>query len=382
MGVLNNTAASVLDSVGVSFKTRSTTPDPNTVDFPEGLRIIEIIDGQEDPQSELALVNQFMPHVPFEFGGTQQIVKEYYAGSSEPTVQVLGSRESDVVLRGRFKTKFFKNDSLKVAAEQYRDALDDIRKRGNVLKVTLGEWKRYGFLEEVTFKLNRLVDIEYELKFVIIGDKLPTFDQTNKEQDDNVTKFNKELSDLIVSAQTNADYPAEMPKDIGDVIAGYINDVAEVMSLVTNFVDGIVSDVEKLEAGVNRALGLIKYARAYVSTTKRRIGTIALSASNLGSSFSDTAKQAAAEITNTNYIFEVQASMTSFQNQLAEIKARFAALASSQPLMRHLVVSGETLQRISMKYYNTADNWQAIYNHNKLSSTALVSGTVLEIPRV
>jgi LysM repeat protein len=382
MGVLNDTAASVLDSVGVSFKTRSTTPDPRTVDFPEGLRIIEIIDGVESADSELVLVGQFMPHVPFEFGGTQQIVKEYYAGSSSPTVQVLGARENDVVIRGRLKTKFFKDTNLRQAAEQYQEALDDIRKRGNLLKVTLGEWKRYAFLEESTFKLNRLVDIEYELKLSVIGDTLPTFDQTNKEQDDNVTKFNKQLSDLVVNARAKADYPAEMPKDIGDVIAGYINDVAEVMSVVTNFVDGIVSDVEKLESGVNRALGLVKYARSYVSTTKRRIGSIVLNSTNLGSSFSNTASQAAAEITNSNYLFEVQSFMTSFQNQLAEIRAKFAALSASQPLLRHLVVSGETLQRISMKYYGTAENWQAIYNHNKLSSTALQSGTVLEIPRV
>jgi hypothetical protein len=30
-----------------------------------------------------------------------------------------------------------------------------MRLRGNMVKITLGEWRRYGFIEECTFKMNR-----------------------------------------------------------------------------------------------------------------------------------------------------------------------------------------------------------------------------------
>jgi nucleoid-associated protein YgaU len=73
---------------------------------------------------------------------------------------------------------------------------------------------------------------------------------------------------------------------------------------------------------------------------------------------------------------------TSLSVLLARLQKQFEAIARTTPLARHRVKDGETLQRISIKFYNTADNWKKIYDHNKLTSTQLTVGTVLEIPRV
>jgi len=35
-----------------------------------------------------------------------------------------------------------------------------------------------------------------------------------------------------------------------------------------------------------------------------------------------------------------------------------------------------------MKYYNDASHWSDIYDHNKLTSSTLVVGSILEIPKI
>jgi nucleoid-associated protein YgaU len=61
---------------------------------------------------------------------------------------------------------------------------------------------------------------------------------------------------------------------------------------------------------------------------------------------------------------------------------RFKAMQETTPLTRYRVVDGDSLQKISGRFYSNADHWKKIYDHNKLTSTVLVSGSVLEIPKV
>lgn len=56
------------------------------------------------------------------------------------------------------------------------------------------------------------------------------------------------------------------------------------------------------------------------------------------------------------------------------------ALATRRPRAIHYVVAGESLERISLRYYGTADNWRAIYDANNLDTLLLDGGEKLLIP--
>jgi hypothetical protein len=56
------------------------------------------------------------------------------------------------------------------------------------------------------------------------------------------------------------------------------------------------------------------------------------------------------------------------------------ARAAQHPLTIHVVRQGETLMRLSTRYYGTPNSWRLIYNANDLDSIALVVGTSLIIP--
>ena len=395
MGILNPTVK-IVNPLGIlgNLLPGSKRPKPYGNDFDAGFKIIEIVNGKEQPADQVLLVGPFMPHVPFTFGGSQQIVKEFYAGSSEPTVQVLGPREADLVVRGHLKTKRLKdspvnsdgdrNQTLRNAAREYQELIDAIRLRGNLVRLSLAsEWVRYGFVESVSFDLATLADIKYEIRFSIVGFNPPSNCKFVEDTASNVQKPNKDVTNAAAAALVEvSNIPDDMPLTIADQLNEIIGDVDDVVATVTYFVDDIISDAEQLTNSANRALGLIKYARAFVSSSARRVGLISLATANLGAKFSSEAQKTSATIKNVNSIYRIRTSFTSLAAQLAALQAQFSALSKTVPLRRHLVRNGDNLQRLAIQYYNNADLWKRIYDHNKLRSSELSVGTVVEIPKV
>ena len=383
MGLINETINAGLNAVGLGSLTKRSTRPPASFgpDYSEGFQIIEYVDGRE--AEKVVLAGSFMPFQPFKFGGSQQVVKEYYPGNSEPTVQVLGPRETDITINGRLKIKKIKDDNFRHLAREYQKQIDAMRIRGNLVKLKLGEWYRYAFIDTVDFGLKTERDIDYSITFTVIGFNPPKNSMFLSGSNEDPVQPNKELirlgADLLKEMRN---YPESMPQDIIDILDSAINAIAEAVGLVTGFVDGIISDAERLNASANRALGLIKNARATVSRTMRTVGQIQMNAATLGTKFQTEAAKTAATITNANHIHKVQANATSYISLLANLQARFRNLTFMVPKRRHLVRQGDTLQKVSILYYNTADNWARIFAHNRMTSTTLVVGTVIEIPNV
>jgi hypothetical protein len=393
MGIIEGITQKGLSAVGLGgIFERDTDPKGYGADFPEGMTIEEFIDGKpnENPDGKILLIGSFLPLIPFEHGGRQQIVKDFYPGNQEPVVQVLGARENDVTIKGVFKTKRFSDDSEKEnsfafaskAAYQYQELVEAMRRRGNVVKITLGNWVRYGFIEEGAFKLNRVSHIEYSISFSIMGRTMPKNCKMIDGADDDLEGPNNELINAAANALANTkNYPETMPRTLSEFIDDLVSGVASAINLVTNFVDKALKDIENLVASANRAIGLIKNARATIARFSRRIGALQLSVANLASGISFDGFKTAAQLNNAAHVKKVKNNYLNLAKLLAVLQARFASLARTIPLRRHLVKKDETLQALAIKYYNNADLWKTIYDHNKLSTPQLVVGSVLEIPR-
>jgi LysM repeat protein len=389
MGLLNAPAAlagGILDPIAAKIKNPFSTSlgGPRGQDFPEGFRFQEIVDGRPSDADGATVIlrGNMMPEIPFQFGGTQKLVKDYYPGNPEPTTQVLGARESDLVVRGTLKAKRFQDDDFYGAPEAYQQQIDLIRIKGNLLRIWLGEWQRYGFLEETIFKMNKLSEIEYELKFSLVGFTIPTNNKFSLKSKTLPLDVNNELiaeADEFQASYTS--FPDGMPRSISDVLNEAISDVAEAVNLVTNFVDTVITTAEDVQASANRAIGLVKNAKSKLSSFRRRVGALQHSFSSMSQEARASAQFKSA-YNSSSHVMKAMSQTTSLSVLLARLQKQFEAIARTTPLARHRVKDGETLQRISIKFYNTADNWKKIYDHNKLTSTQLTVGTVLEIPRV
>ena len=150
-------------------------------DFMSGFEIVEIENGVVKRNERVLLLGDSMPIQPFTYGGSQKIVKDYYPGNTEPTVQVLGPRESDITIKGVLKAKTLatgssetpllgnasqinaakqRGSSLTEQIRQYpkemQELIDAMRIRGNLIRFTMGDIQRFGFIEDTNFNLKTL----------------------------------------------------------------------------------------------------------------------------------------------------------------------------------------------------------------------------------
>ena len=328
------------------------------------------------------LLADAMPIVPFKFGGKQKLVSDYYAGNSEPTVQVLGPQEDTVTINGRFKAKHIKpiskdeRDKFREYPVFLQEAIENIRLNGFLVRLELGNWQRWGFIEEASFEMTTLADIKYEITFFIVG--------FNKPKDhivvENVKQIpyaaNKALArKLATTLSEQSLVPADMPKSFADQINGAISDVAAAVNLVTGFVDTVLGEVDSLKSSVERAKGLVKNARNKIVDYRRKVGAFSPEAdAPKTTSISGGYKNAA-------YIAAITSNVNGLNSFLAQLREQLNKLTATLPIARHKIQSGDTLHKLAVKYYNDSTKWDKIYDHNKLTSTELVIGNVIEIPR-
>lgn len=392
MSILDSSADSghaTLDPISAAIKNPFSTTVPNggerQQDFPDGFEITEYVDGQQF--SYLQLIGNLMPMIPFEWDSEMHITKDYYPGNKEAVAHIMGVRQGPLTIRGRFKDKRYKDPAYYGVSYQYAKALEEMCNRGNLLKFGFegpgGSWIRWGFLEKPKFKMNKLSWIDYELDFFVVSDTQPVndyFADPEKQAPDSVN-FN-----LIAGAAAFQDAysatPTSMPSSIAGKINQLTNGIAKNINLVTGFVQNIITTGADIAAAAHRALGLIKNARTTIASMTRQIDNVAHSFTSLANSGETNANKVIHAYANMQFIHEASAATLSLSQYLQQMQTQFEAIAKTIPIARYRVISGDTLQNISIKFYGVVDYWSNIQDHNKLQSTQLVAGTILEIPHL
>jgi LysM repeat protein len=352
-------------------------------DFREGFIITPYNkDGKELTNDVIAFLADAMPQQPFSFGGKQTLVKDYYPGNSEPTVQVLGPQESDVTIKGRLKAKHLKpNDAddreiYRLYPQYIQEAIESVRINGFVVRLNMGSWQRWGFIENATFEMKTLADIDYSINFLIVGFNQPKdFILVDKVQQIPYNTSKELARQLANTLAAQEQVPDDMPKSFADQINSAISDVAAAVNLVTGFVDTVLAEVDSLKASVERAKGLIKNARNKIVEYRRKVGAFSPEA--------DAPKTTSISggYANAAYIAATTSNVNGLNSFLAQLSSQLRKLTVTTPLARHKIQSGDTLHKLAVKYYNDATKWDKIYDHNKLTSTELTIGNVIEIPR-
>jgi hypothetical protein len=342
-------------------------------DFTDGF-VIEELDAQANQIEKIVLVGNMLPKDKLKYGGSQRIKKEFYSGYSEPTMQVFGPEETDLTINGKFKDKKYSKPEMKGVALEVAQKVDEMRLRGNIVRITLGEFQRYAIILRTDFDMMRITDVDYSITFSIIGFSFPEnaiFIQKNKEFP---FASNGALIDQAAAFEKSRSLiPKTVPRSIADEINGLISDVASAVKVVTDFVDTVISTVDDVRSSVERAKGLVKYAQNKIRSYQRTVGSF--------NAF-DSAQALTGRYENAKFYSSSASSSVALSKTLQQLKRQLAGLSDGLPLGRHLVRQDDTLQKIAIKFYGTADNWKKIYDFNGLTSTQLEIGRLINIPRL
>ena len=368
-------------------------------DFPNGFEMIEIENGVLLRNEKVVLLGNSMPTQPFTFGGEQKLVKDYYPGNSEPTVQVLGPRESNITIKGTLKANRFAirnepstdpevSEAQSGATEQFRqfakekqELIEAMRIRGNLVRITMGDFQRFGFIEQTQFDMKTLAQIDYSVQFSIIGFNPPSDCKILSRTKTVPFDINKQVVSAVDDFERNRDIiPDTISRSLGEQLSDAISQVAEAVNLVTGFVDAVLTEVDSIQNAVARAEGLIKNAQASISNFQRRVG--AFDPEGGFDKFSGNGVSGA--YTNGQYISGALSGAFDLSSLIASLKTALQDFIDNEPLARHTIQTGDTLQNLSIQYYNNAEQWEEIYDHNRLLTRDLSTliGEIIEIPRV
>jgi hypothetical protein len=344
-------------------------------DFSGGFIITPILsNGQEG--SRIRLIGNQMPHIPFEgLGGQHRLVKQYYPGNDEAAVQVLGPEEPDVTIKGILTDKKLQDPGLYGASYNLAEAIDEIRFQGKLVRVELGEWVRYGHIKSCKFPMKTLGYLEYEITFSIIGFTMPTNRNFLGQTKESPFTINEELlTELEVQQMELQEKPLNVKQSSFEAFQSLFSQyVAGPISAVINFVNAIFDAQKQIEDNVESVKGLIRVARSNLARFHRQIGA---------NPYVDTSVTVEQEIATAQFMSTQRAETSKLTDILITYESLIETLKSSIPLRRHLVRNEETLQKLAVVYYNDAALWYKIFEHNKLTSTTLEIGSILEIPRL
>lgn len=345
-------------------------------DFTEGFIIEVLKDTSGTIERKIRLLGNQMPFTPFKFAGDIRSKKEFYAGNPEPCVQIMGPNEKDVVIKGNFKdTRYpevYNGKSAYGTSWELMNLINKVRYEGKLCKFRLGEWVRYGFIQDVDFDIIKKSRINYQItlmivsyfkptnaKFVQEGRSLPVATELIKQGEDLQSSFNQ--------------FPSDIPISFADKIRNLVAAVAGAFKLLTDFVDKIISTIQDVQKAVERAKGFIKFAQAKLKELKNFIANF--------DPF-DTASAINAKYAYLKYARKNVRSVNLASATLNRFKQQFIAILGNLPLRRYLIKENDSLQGISTKFYGTADNWKKIFEYNNLTTSALPVGQLLEIPRL
>jgi hypothetical protein len=360
---------------------------PSSSDFNE-LSTPFTIEERSGDKRHVVLTGRALPYRPLSLSGTQRNTVEWYTGNPIGVLQVYGAKEEPTTINGQWKDVFLgaaayatvDGDTISTVTE-LSDVIDDIRVKGQEVKVTWLDRVRFGVLSRFTQKWFTGHDLEWEIEFTWIAKDdvtLQTIPFTSSTAASDIADTPNQI-DAVTSQLTPAQ--AGFSTAFDSAAQGPVDDIDEQTLIVLDLVDELFDAVAQVA----------QYATTTPDAQRRVSGVldgIKLEASGERDLWQDEADGARLNIGGT--FGDVLADRASIRQQAA-VSDQAAVLAAaqqkqilatiqSQVLAVFQARQGDDLRRVSTLYYGTPDGWQGLMLYNELRDDVLDAGQTVVVP--
>lgn len=379
--------------------------------------VIEELSGEK---RKFELSGRAMPYRKPTFGGKMRLEKTYYGGNPIGTIQFFGAEETETSFKGMWKDRFiynpgngsqpegvFKVDGRQMGgADECVQAMDDLRRKGQMVKVTWGFYVRVGALEEFNSTPENLKDIEWEAKFTWVsqGDTaqgLAVPSTTNytdvagnwQGQKDNLANIASQyalassyfgqvqdainnvtggIDDVIAAVDQNTRFVTstlDTFRGIVGALQNIIDATQEAMDVVTSSVPGvIVSEIIDNEGTANNIQTQLQLGQSPFGQP--------LLAQQVQTLQSDFGKQASA----CNYQRQLMQTLKDSQRMAARQQQELARAINPDVLWTFVATDDTDLRSVAEDFYGSQQDWKIIAQFNALTDSRLVAGQVVYVP--
>lgn len=259
-------------------------------------------------------------------------------------------------------------------ARVLRDAVDQIQRSGQLLRVEWGSMVRYGHLKRARFTHDREEDIAWELEFAWTGTALaaPKPSRPPILAPNTLLATMAQALSVAQAALANAQALSGLPAIQGGL--------ASVVSLVTSYLSAL-EGLARLAFLPVQILGGLQQ-----QLTQIRLAALSLAKLVRGIPAAYKSKGAGGSPRDVNLAQEAQGAVLRNLLQLGLLSAeQYAELTklTRGGIKGYAVVSAaETLRDLSTRYYGTPNSWTQIASANGIKTSSPPAGTVVVIPQL
>jgi hypothetical protein len=303
--------------------------------------------------------------------------KTWYAGNNVATLQVLGSEDSSTQLKGIWNDRFIA-DQVATAGfetpELARDVVtifETLQRSGNALRFQWGDVVRMGILAEFEPNWLREQDVEWTMTFEWYGRDDQTVPRATADDPPNSAQLrqrsNQSDDQLAFEPKSvRPDYSERIRSQIAGVrgrVSALFDRVRAAQSVVAiplTAVRGALADAEALRTAGNELSVELLEAPLEVATT-----------------FEELVDRLTAEVWRREQGRRARRTQAEGQRVARELRR----LTRPEPLAVVTIRGGnDSLRRLALKFYGTADEWRRIADVNGLPDSVVAPGTLVVIP--
>lgn len=360
---------------------------PQSSDFNE-LAAPFVIEERTGDKRNVSLTGRALPYRPFTLSGSQRNSVEWYQGNPVGVIQVYGAKEETTTINGFWKDIFLGSSAFATVdgitqstARDLAAVVDDIRRKGQEIKVTWLNQVRFGLLSRFTQKWHNGHDLEWEIEFtwIAIDDvTLSSIPFTNSvavndlaDAPNAIQALTDQVTDASVGFSFAFDVSAQIAVDV-------INDQTVVVnSLVSDLFDSVAQITQYAtppEDAQRRVAGVLDGIKIEAADQRDLLQDEADGARlNLGGPFGGVLADRAT-IRQQAAIVDQAATLAAAQQKQVISAIRTQVLAVFQAR------DGDDLRKVSTLYYGTPDGWQGLMLYNDLRTEELSAGQTVIVP--
>lgn len=355
----------------------------------------------------LELAGRALPYRPFTLTGSQRVELTWYPGNPVATAQVLGAAEEVTTITGFWKDRFIATafsvggavapeegvetppatldgEVIADVAELVK-SVDDIRRKGQLLEVSWKQVSRRGFITRFAQTWHNLRDCEWEMELTWTsrGEDGPGALLVAREADlqDAAESTLAKVADLARSVETSTSTLEGIADAVNtqvtqlEALAGEVNDA------LLGAVDGVMSPVDAARRAAGVMESIVLGAGALIGDAQSRVYE-SLPAVEDAAGKQDVAAVAlgaavGAALSRATIVSQARRA----RHDAARNRARLIRSIDPELARTFFAREGQDLREVSIAFFGTADQWQAIARFNGLSSSRLCAGQVVLVPQ-
>jgi small basic protein len=366
----------------------------------------------------VVLRGRSLPYRGVVYEGEQRVEAKYFPGNPVATAQVLGHMFGPTTIRGIWKDAFLSDATSRAELRNFppvaatarpgsgfsggpsfasagsipgamgfaetarvlRDALEMIKRSGQMLRVEWGSLVRFGFLKRTAWTHGDPTggesDIAWEMEFTWIGDTASVPKPKVPARLDPSSLAAK----LLQALQTV----------LNALNAGLAQVYANQLFVQQRFTK-LLSLVTGLLTALDNIIGLAFVPVELLGVLQQQLNAVKLAAKGLADTVRSipAAYQKSKEggtVLDANAAAGVQAAIIANTLRLGELAGQALSQLDDQltpDILAFVTATGqETLRDLAFRYYSDASQWPAIYTYNGLTTSQLARGQRVVIPRL